>query len=412
MRETIVSEIDLAAKFNIPTPTQLDLKAPVLVVDDQQDLRLIIAHHLGKLQFAKVIQAANGLEALEAIRNNPNLAAVICDSDMPGMTGMELIAEIRENVGAVRVPFCIAMDHVSKEKIMLAVESGTDEILVKPFTLADIVPKIRSAFKIFHNPKNPERIYELAKTALRDKDLTKAELIYSDLYKSAPKTARPLVGLARIEIERGHTEKALKYLQDAEKNNPNYVHVFSVRGELYAHSGDIENALACYRQGITLSPLNPLRYVSAVALLSKVEKYQEITELLSDAVEREIAFPDLYHYLSQAHYNLRDFKKAIKYIKSALSTDPENVNYLNQLAISYKESDQFEEATKAYNQIIKKDPNNLPALFNKSIMFAHKGQIDEAIKIMERAVLKHPDFAKAKVKLKEMQTQKQGKGAA
>ena len=86
---------------------------------------------------------------------------------------------------------------------------------------------------------------------------------------------------------------------------------------------------------------------------------------------------------------------------------------MNQLAISYKESGQLDEAQKAYNAIIKVDPDNLAALFNKAIMIENKGSFDEAYKIMERIIVKHPDFAKAKSKLKELDEKiKSSQGAA
>lgn len=402
----------LAAKYKIPVPTQLDQKDTIVVVEDQTDLRLIVAHQLQKMNFSSVKQAPNGYEALELIRTQRlKVAAIICDLDMPVMGGLDFLTELREATDLDRPPFCVTMDVVSKEKIMLAVENGCDEVLVKPFTLGDIGPKVRNAFSKFHNPQNPERVYELAKQSLRDGKLDQAMAIYTDLAAASKKSARPIVGMARIELKRQQTAKAMKLLAEAEARNPSYVHLFVERAMIYVAESNWEKAIELFKHAITLSPLNPMRYKSAADLLFKVKRYAEAVELLELALSHKLEFPDLYHYLSQAKFALKDFKLAAKYVRHALANDPENVAYLNQLGICFKETDQMDEAAKVYNQVIKIDPANAPALYNKSVLLHAKGELAEAIKLLERLLRKTPDFAAAQAKLEEYKREETKQGA-
>lgn len=395
---------NLSAKYRIPTPKGLDMKDTIMVVEDQTDLRLIVAHQLQKQGYNGPKQAANGYEAVESVKTQKlSIAAYICDMDMPVMSGLDFLAELRENQELDRVPFLLTMDNVSKEKIMLAVENGVDEVLVKPFTLADIVPKLKSAFAKFHNPNNPERVYELAKLCLRDGKLDQAEMIYKDLAATAPKAARPVVGIARIYTQRKDYPMALKLLAEAETKNPNYVHLFVERAMIMAAQNQWDQAIAGFKKAIDLSPLNALRYKAAADLLFQVRRYEEASELLEGAIKHKLDFPALYHFLSQAKFALKDYKSAQKYIRTALSADPENVDYLNQLGICLKETDQGEEAAKVYNQIIKLDPNNTHALYNKAVLMHSKGERDEAIKLLERLLRKSPGFQPAKNKLDEYQ---------
>lgn len=393
---------NLAAKYKISTPIQPDAKDTILVVEDQMDLRLIVVHQLQKLNYGQVKHCTNGYEALEIIKGHQGrFSAFVSDMDMPVMGGLDLLAELRESQNYERGPFCLSMDQVSREKLMLAVEHGADEILVKPFTLGDIGPKVRSAFAKFHNPSNPEKVYELAKSCLRDGKLDLAEKIYKDLAAHAPKAARPLVGLSRIEMKRSQPEKALQYLVEAEHKNKSFVHLFADRAEIYAAGGDFDAAITAFKTAIELSPLNAIRYKSAADLLFKAKRYQEASDLLEIAIAQKLEFPDLYHYLSQAKFALKDFKAASKYVRNALGADPENVTYLNQLGICLKETGQMDDATKVYNQIIKLDPANISALYNKSVLLHAKGERDEAIKILERVVKNNPDFAQGRTKLDE-----------
>lgn len=399
-------DISIAEFFGINSPKEMNTNLPVLVVEDQQDMRLIIVHHLQKLQFKVVLQASNGLQAMKLLREHKNCSAVICDWEMPSMNGLHLINEMRESMDVSRIPFCLMMDTVSKEKLMLAVEHGVDDMLVKPLKLSDLIPKIRNAFKVFHNKNNPEPVYELAKQALRVENWDEAERIFRELSIGSPNTARPLVGLAKVAYGRGDSSNALSYLDEAERNNPNYVHTFTLRGKILVKAGKVAEGLDSLKHAIKLSPLNPVRYQDCVDELLALKDFEAVPVVLDQAVKEGVQFPELYNYLSEAYYNLKDFKKAIRYIRTALDSDPDNIVFLNQLALSLKESGDKVEAQKTYNKVIKIDPKNIQALYNKSILLSQTGQIPEAIKLLERIVVQFPDFDKAPHKLEELKAGK------
>ena len=398
-------ELSIGEIFGLNHPVDIDQNKPVLVVEDQQNMRLIIAHHLQKLQFKNVVQAANGLEAMEKLRQHKDISAVICNWEMPSMNGLHLIAEMRENAHVNRIPFCLMISNVSKEKIMLAIEHGVDDMLVKPIKLVDLVPKIRNSFKVFYNKSNPEPVYELAKKAINDSNWEEAERIYRELSIASPNTARPLVGLAKVAWGKKELGNALNFLEEAESNNPNYVHLYSYRGKILAEQGKLDEGLAALKHAISLSPLNPIRYQDCVNLLIANKRYEEVTAVLEGAVKEDVQFPELYKYFSEAYYNLKDYKKAIKYIRSAVGLDPENVVFLNQLAVSLKESGDHTEAHKTYNKVLKLDPKNLQALYNKAILLYQTGQLSEAVKLLERTCKVHPDFKKAASKLDEIRVE-------
>jgi tetratricopeptide (TPR) repeat protein len=231
--------------------------------------------------------------------------------------------------------------------------------------------------------------------------LDAAYKIYSELAEVAKKAARPLVGMAVVLKEQKQYKEALELLDKAQDNNENFVHLYVERGHIYSLQGEIEKAVEEYKSAIEISPLNPVRYQDAVEILFKLEKYKEGVDILKDAIKREIQFPSLHHFMSQGYFALQDYPKAIKHIRSALHSDPENVTYLNQLGICFKESQDYQEAMKTYNSIIKLDPHNKAALFNKAILQHSMGQAEDAIKTLDRCITKHPTFLPAKTKLNE-----------
>src|SRR5690606_13817302 len=174
---------------------------------------------------------------------------------------------------------------------------------------------------------------------------------------------------------------------------------------------DWGGAVDAFRKAIELSPLNAIRYKEAADVLFRVQQYEEAAELLESVLSFELSLPDLYHYLSQAKFALKDYKLAAKYVRSALSSDPDNVNYLNQLGICLKEEGAIDEAQRTYNHIIKLDPNNTAAIYNKAILQRKRGNVDEAIKLLKRLVEKHPNFKPARAKLEEYEKERD-QGAA
>ncbi len=400
-----MSEVkSIASLFGIKTPDKISFNDTILLVESQNDMRMIVAHQLNKLGYKKIKQCGDGHEAMLWLKETPaKVSITIAAMEMPLMGGIELLTEMRENANVHRGPFVLTMSEPDRRKIMLATESTVDGILVKPFSFNDLLPKVRQAFKIFHNPQNPEMVYEFAKDALRTDALDRAEQIYQALSKVTEKAARPYVGLARVAHKRGDHSRARELLDVAEKRNPNYVPIYVLRGQVLIECSVPDQALQEFQKAIDLSPLNPIRYEEAADLMFGMKLYKEAAELLSVALKNQLSFPSLYNYLSQAYFQLQDFKKAIQYIKHALSSEPENVRFLNQLGVCLKESEQPQEALRTYNQAIKIDPSNKSALYNKAILLQSQGKSDEALKNLKRCLEKHPNFSQAQAKIAEIE---------
>ena len=396
----------LISKLGIKIPEKLDPQNQVLIIESQQDMRMICVHHLQKRQFHNILQASNGLEAIEMLeelaKEGKHCNLIVCSQELPSMTGIDFVEEVQARLSLNRCAITMSLANVTKEKILRCVESGIDEIIAKPFTLGDIIPKLTSSFKKFNNPKNPELVYEFAKAKVRDGDLDLAEKIYKVLCSASGTSARPYVGLANIALKRDQPAQGFQYLQTAEEKNPNYVHTFVLRGELYSKQQKWEEALECYQKSIELSPLNPIRYIQVATILLELKRYQDIIETLNIAKKHEIDFPHLYHYYSQAYFFLKEYKHAVRYVGMALKHDPTNLDYLNQQAIAMKSQGDHEGAMKSYNLIIKQDPDNVKSLYNKAILLKDIGRVPDAIKVLERLAEKKPDFQQGIKKLEEL----------
>ncbi|MDR3568769.1 MAG: response regulator [Syntrophobacteraceae bacterium] len=113
----------------------------VLVVDDFVTMRRIVRKILRDLDFQSVIEAEDGLAALEVLKTT-KIDLIVSDWNMPRMTGLELLKEVRANDKIKNTPFLMVTAEAQKENIMEAVKAKVSNYIVKPFTAATLEEKL------------------------------------------------------------------------------------------------------------------------------------------------------------------------------------------------------------------------------------------------------------------------------
>lgn len=126
-------------------------QATILWVEDEQDLREILAEELVDAGYA-VVQAVNGQDALHRLKDcRPDL--ILCDIAMPVMDGYELLRLIRETMAHLAdVPFVFLSAQDGSDQITQGKYAGADDYLVKPVNfdlmLATIAARIRQVLRV------------------------------------------------------------------------------------------------------------------------------------------------------------------------------------------------------------------------------------------------------------------------
>lgn len=123
----------------------------VLVVDDNQDVRELIVHILNADGF-HVYAAVDGENALAILNSNP-VDLVLLDVMMPGMSGLDVLREIRtgSNKKIREVPVMMITAMSSTDDVDQALAIGANSYVVKPFRGTAIREKVR---KILDLPFN------------------------------------------------------------------------------------------------------------------------------------------------------------------------------------------------------------------------------------------------------------------
>ena len=122
-----------------PTPgtilTVLRLAGPVLVVDDEASLRSALAEYLTR-QGLSVLQAADGIEALDILKSRHDFALVVLDLTMPRMGGLELLGCLRGLYP--RLPVVLMSGYNIEPVKSDLLETTCTSFLSKPFTFRDL----------------------------------------------------------------------------------------------------------------------------------------------------------------------------------------------------------------------------------------------------------------------------------
>ncbi len=111
----------------------------VLIVEDRQVMLKIIRRLLVQLGYAKVDEAANGLQALEHIRQK-RYDLILSDWNMDGMSGFDLLKVVRADPETRETPFILVTAESKPENILAAKAAGASGYLLKPFKL-DVLEK-------------------------------------------------------------------------------------------------------------------------------------------------------------------------------------------------------------------------------------------------------------------------------
>jgi putative two-component system response regulator len=119
------------------------LGSRILVVDDEENMRIFLIHYLKSLGYS-CISASNAGEAFEQIQGNL-LDLVVTDIDMPGMNGIELLREIKRRDD--NLPFVMITGKDDPREIIDAMKTGADDYILKPFDLTDISRGISNSLK-------------------------------------------------------------------------------------------------------------------------------------------------------------------------------------------------------------------------------------------------------------------------
>jgi CheY-like chemotaxis protein len=111
----------------------------ILVVDDNHDIRFLLAQMLSRLGY-DVSSADGGENGLSIFLKN-EFDMVLSDYEMPGMDGVALACNVKNSAPHTRV---VIMTGAGRESVLSRKSTAVDEVISKPFTLAEIAETLQN----------------------------------------------------------------------------------------------------------------------------------------------------------------------------------------------------------------------------------------------------------------------------
>lgn len=118
----------------------------ILIVDDFSTMRRIIKNLLRDLGFTNTQEADDGVTALPMLKNG-DFDFLVTDWNMPGMTGIDLLKEVRADAKLVSLPVLMVTAEAKRDQIVEAAQAGVSGYVVKPFTAQVLKEKIDKIFE-------------------------------------------------------------------------------------------------------------------------------------------------------------------------------------------------------------------------------------------------------------------------
>ena len=119
----------------------IDKSMNVLIVDDYKTMLRIIRNLLKQIDLVNIEEASDGAEALGKLRAG-QFGLVISDWNMAGMSGIDLLREVRADPQLKQTPFIMITAESKTENVIAAKAAGVSNYIVKPFNAETLREKI------------------------------------------------------------------------------------------------------------------------------------------------------------------------------------------------------------------------------------------------------------------------------
>ena len=126
------------------------MDSQVLVVEDETDIRDLIALHLSREGF-RCRTAGNGVDALAEVRSShPDL--LVLDLMLPGLGGLEVCRRLRAEPATASLPIIMLTAKADEVDRVVGLELGADDYVVKPFSPKELVARVRAVLRRSRSP--------------------------------------------------------------------------------------------------------------------------------------------------------------------------------------------------------------------------------------------------------------------
>lgn len=399
-------------------------KLRVLIVDDHELIRKSIIRVLQRLRFEHFFETSNVEEAIRVL-DSEDVDLVLCDLYLGEAKGFDILNHIRNRDTKSDIPFVVITGEASKDDIVKAADMGADDYVLKPFQPQELEKKTGFVLQKFHSPTPLVHLIRQAEKLLVEKEPEAAKLEIEKAIQLDPQSARATHLSALIYEQLGDSQKAVRILRDAIKQNPSFLKNYRALANLFIRLDNPTEAIRAMKNELELNPKQPERQIQIAKLWAKTGNHLAASEhyriaLLENPKNKVALFG-----MGKVQADLGNLEKAIYYFKRLRRHHPTSTRALeaivqlclaqNQprqaemvlkdekkqfpkrfdtytvLAKLYAATERMDDGIAVMNEVLTLDPEYLEGLKVKGALLHKKGELTEALEVYKKVIQIKPD---------------------
>ncbi len=240
-----------------PTATFLNVGARILVADIMD--QIIRKHGNFRTHYA-----ADMAWALKSTQEKP-VDVLVTELDLPDGSAYRLIQKMRESQGQ-DLYVILAVEEKTPSVDGIVAELGIQEVVVRPFTGAEVQKQVELYMTWLQTPDEPWReSLAKAKTLVAGMLFGDAEKKFAEAIVLSPGNFEPVFEMAQYFCNNKHDyATAEKHLKKVLEMKTNYVPAIALLGQVYWSLRRLDEAETCLKLAQKLSPMNPDRAIQLV----------------------------------------------------------------------------------------------------------------------------------------------------
>ena len=246
-------------------------------------------------------------------------------------------------------------------------------------------------------PKDAMVLIELGSAYERKKEFKQAYETYRKAAKLDKDSGLARLRIAQLMVKEAKIDPALKYLVDAAKSNPRDalmqiglgdIRVKMAQTMAQGYGSLYDQAETHYRQALALDASSVQARRGLVTALIENGKPNAALTAISQLGQRTDFYGKLDYESARAHQLLGRYKRALSLYQEALKSEPNNIEYMKYMGITYFSSGQLEKAKTLLSKVLMVDPKNGQGHYHMGLIDFRSGQYEQAIqsfqKVLER----------------------------
>ena len=227
-------------------------------------------------------------------------------------------------------------------------------------------------------------------------------LFYADKLKTADPTEKVLYYVGRVHYDKDNYGDAIKYLNGAEKENPENAEIPYLIAHSYSDMMNFKLAVPYFKKAIELKPTESYWIYELSLICYAMNNDKDALKYMLEAAEKGYKRDNDYlENLGIAYLNLGNLDEGVNILNEILKRKPSDMNILNMVAEAYYYKAKYDPAIEYWDKILEYDKTNASALYMIGMSFQKKGgkaNTDKGIALCDKAIEMDPSLSNLKQK--------------